>query len=136
MASLMAEDHRPGGRGLQPSRWLQLPVCLRGMAAPNGAHSQAGWTGRPAQLVVAAHGAPMGDGSPHWCKLTGWEYGESSPASGCSSPCARGGWQPPMVHAHRVGGRGDQPSRWLQLSVHLWGMAAPNGAGPQAGGDG
>ena len=40
-----------------------------------------------------------------------------------------------MVEAHGLGrglgGRGFQPSRWLQLTVRLKGMVAPDGAGSQ-----
>ena len=41
-----------------------------------------------------------------------------------------------MTRAHRLGGRGVQHSRWSHLMVRLWGMAARDGAGPQAGGMG
>ena len=37
---LMAQAHRLGGREVQPSRWWQLMVRLRGMAIPDGAGSQ------------------------------------------------------------------------------------------------
>ena len=60
----MARDQRLGGRGVQPSWLLQLTVRLWGMAAPNGAGSNAGETWSPAQLVVVAHGTPVGDGGP------------------------------------------------------------------------
>ena len=43
--------------------WLQLTVCLWGMAALDGAGSEAGGTGSLAQLVGAAYGAPVGDGT-------------------------------------------------------------------------
>ena len=102
----MARPHRLGGRGVQRSRWPQPTVRL--------------W----------------GDGSPQWCGLRGGGDGESSQVSGCSSWCACGGWQPPMARAHRLGGRGVQPSRWSHLTVCLREMAAPIGAGSQVGGTG
>ena len=106
----MARAHGPGGRGVQPRRLSQLTVCLWGMSAPNGADSQARGMGSTAKAVVAAHGAPVGGGSPYWRGLTGWGDGESSPVGGRTSRCACGGWQPVM--------------------------AARDGAGPQAGGTG
>ena len=102
----MARAHRLGGRGVQPSWWSQLSVRAEGMAAPDGAGTQAGVTGSPAQPVVAALSAPVGDGCPQWCRLTGWGDRESSPAGGRSSRCTCGGWQPPMVQAHRLEGQG------------------------------
>ena len=56
----MARAHTLGGRGVHPNRWSQLTLRLWGMAAPNGAGSQAWWTGSLAQLVVAAHYLPGG----------------------------------------------------------------------------
>ena len=84
--------------------------------------------------MVAAHGVPVGDGSPPCRGLTGWE---SSPAGGYMSRCTCGQLQPRMAPAHRLGGTGSpvQPS-WLQLTVRRKGMATPNGAGSQAGGGG
>ena len=101
-----------------------------------GAGPPAAGTGSPAQPVVAAHGAHVGDGIPQWRRPTGLGDGESSPAGGRNSLCACGGWQPPMARAHRLGGRGVQPNRWSQFTMRLWGIAAPNGAGSQAGGKG
>ena len=68
--------------------------------------------GSPAQPVVAAHGALVGDGSPQWRGLTSSGDRESSPAGDRGSWCACGGWQPPMVWAHRLGGRGVLPNWW------------------------
>ena len=95
-------------------------------------------TGSPAQPVVAAHGAPVGDGIPQWRGVTGWGDRESSPTDGCSSRCASVGWQPPMAQSYGLGGggRGVQPNRWSQLVVRLWGMATPQWRGPTSWGDG
>ena len=128
----MARAHGPWGQGVHPSRWSQLTVCFWGMAAPNGAGLQVGGTGSLAQAVVAAHGAPVGDDSPQWRGLTSWGDGESIPTSCCSSRCAYGGRQPPMAMARKLGGRGVQPIRWSQLTVHVRGMVALNAAGPKA----
>ena len=84
-----------------------------------GAGPPAAGMGSPAQPVVAAHGAPVGDGSPQWRGRTGWGDRECSLAGGRGSWCACGGWQPPMVPAHRLGGRGVQPSRRSLLTVRL-----------------
>ena len=54
----MAWAHRMGGRGVQPSRWSQLTVHVKGMIDLDSVGSQAGGTGSPTQLVVATHGAP------------------------------------------------------------------------------
>ena len=125
---------RLGSQGVQPSQWLQLSMCLTGMAPPNGACSQAGGTRSLAQLTVAPHVAPEGDGNPQSRGLAGWGDREFGPAGGCSSRCAYGAWQPPMARAHMLVGRGVQPSRWLHLSVRLWGMAAGYGARSRAWG--
>ena len=134
----MARAQRLGGRGVQPPKKNggRSLVYLWGIAAPNGVGSQAWGTGSPAQPVVAAHGALVGDCSPQWHGLTGWGDGEASPTGGCSLRCARGGWQPPMVRGHRLGAWEVQFSQWSQPTERLKGMAAPNGAGPQAGGGG
>ena len=49
---------------------------LRGMAAPKGRGPLAGGTGSLAQALVAAYGAPTGDGSPHLRRPTSWVLGE------------------------------------------------------------
>ena len=41
-----------------------------------------------------------------------------------------------MAQAHKPGGHGVQARRWSQLRVHLWGMAAHDGAGSRDGGMG
>ena len=102
----MARCHRLGGREVQPGWSLQLAVRLWGMVAPNGAGSHARGTGSVAQLVIAAHGVPVADGNPQWRGLTGRGDGECNPTGGCSSWHTCWGWQPPMVQAHRLGGRG------------------------------
>ena len=76
----LAQDLMLEGQGVQPSRWLQLSVCLKRTAAPNAAGSQA-----------------RGDGV-------------SSPAGGRSLRCAYAGWLPLIARAHRPGGRGVHPS--------------------------
>ena len=124
------------GTGVRPNSWWQLTVHLCGVAAPNGAGSQAERAGSPVQSLVAAYGAPVGDGSPQWHRSTGLGDGEFSPAAGRSSRCACGGWQPPMEQAQRLGGRGVQLSGWSQLTMRLWGVAASNCAGSHAGGTG
>ena len=52
----------PGGSGQCNTSNAE---CLRGTAAPCGPSPPAKGTGSPAQEVVAAYGAPAGDGSPH-----------------------------------------------------------------------
>ena len=51
-------------------------------------------------------------------------------------PRGSGQWQPQTARAHRLGGREVLPSRWSLPMERLRGMAAPNGAGPLAGGGG
>ena len=125
-----------GGRGVLPS-WWSLPMeCLRGMATPNGAGPLAGGTGSPAQLVVAAYGAPWGDGSPQMARAQ-WLGGRGVMPSRWSLPVERlRRSQPPMSWAHWLGGQGVLPSWWSLPMERLRGMAAPNGAGPLAGGTG
>ena len=41
-----------------------------------------------------------------------------------------------MARADWLGRQGVWPSRWLQLTMRVWGMVAPNGAGSQARGTG
>ena len=60
----MAQAYGLGGRGVQPNRWLQLSVRQKGMAAVDGPGSEATGMGGRAVPVVAALGAPKGDGSP------------------------------------------------------------------------
>ena len=59
----MARAPGVAGTGSLANRGLQLKECLRGMAAQvaGGPHSEG--TGSPTQPVVAAQGAPAGDGS-------------------------------------------------------------------------
>ena len=90
----------------------------------------------PPQSRQLAHGAPMGDGSFQWRGLIGLGARGSSHASGPSPQCTCGGWQRPMARAHRRRGQEVQPSQWSQLTVRLWGIAAANGAGSQAGATG
>ena len=62
--------------------------------------------------------------------------GESPPDSGRCLRNAYLRWRPPAARAHRSGGRGVMPRRWLLPKERLWGMAAPCGAGPPARGTG
>ena len=47
-----------------------------------------------------------------------------------------GGWLPPTVRAHLLGGRGGLLRRWPLPMGPVLRMAAPNGAGARAGGRG
>ena len=90
--------------------------------------------GSPTQpAIVAAHDAPVGNGSPWWRKLAILRDEESSIAGGRSSWCNCGGWRPAMARAHSLGGRGVKPNRWSHRMVCTWGMSAPNGAGSETG---
>ena len=44
--------------------------------------------------------------------------------------------QPPMARAHRQGVQGVQPTRWLQLTVRLWGWEPPPARAHRLGGRG
>ena len=83
----MAPAHKLSGPGVQSSRWSRHMERLWGMAAPNGTGPQARGTGSSAQPVVAAEGAPKGDGSPQRRGPTRWGDGEFSEAGGRSSRC-------------------------------------------------
>ena len=43
---------------------------------------------------------------------------------------------PQTARAHHLGGWGPLPSRRSQPKERLWGISAPNGGGPRAGGTG
>ena len=120
---LMARALRLGRRGVLPSQWLQLSVCLKGTAAPTGTSSHARGTGSPAQPVVAAHGAPEGGWLPLRRGLTGRGGGESTLARGCSSRCAFGACLPLMARAHSLGGTGS-PAQLMDAA-----LGAPVGDG-------
>ena len=92
----MARAHRLGGRGVEPRRSLQLIVRLWEMTIPNGTGSQAAGTGSLAQQVVAAQGAPEGDGLRGWC--------------------------PSMVWAHDPGRHGVPLTRWSGPIERMWGI--------------
>ena len=108
----MALAHRLEEWVVQPRRWPQVTLRPWGMAAPNGAGSQA-WEqeiqpSRWSQLTVRWKGmaAPNGAGSQ-----AGGD-GESRPGGVRCLTSAYGGYQPPTVRAHRLGGRGVLPRRW------------------------
>ena len=56
MAAHDGADSQARGQGVQPNRCSQLNVRLWGMAAPDGAGSQVRRMWRPAFPTVAAHG--------------------------------------------------------------------------------
>ena len=96
------------------------------MAAPNSVGPLVGGTARPAQSVVAAYGALVGDGSPQGRGPTGWGDAAYGVPLGDGSPKGRGptSWgdgepcqvapppkifSPPVPHAHKI-----------RHEAHLW----------------
>ena len=78
----------------------------------------------------------VGSGTPAMRGATSCGDGESCPAGCRRLKIACGGWQPPLARVHQLGGRGVLPWRRSPPEEHLWGAAAPIGAGPLAGGTG
>ena len=87
-----------------------------------------------ARSVVAAYGAPPGDGSPQWCGPINLGDVESWLLDGRCLWSACVGWQPPMTRAHGFGGRGVPLCRRSLVKEHLQWLAAPNIGGPLDGG--
>ena len=83
---------------------------------------------------VAAYGAPRRDGNPKHRSPTGWVDGECSPVFGRRLWKSCVGCEPTTARAHGLQGQGVLPSQWSLLKGCLSGIAAPNGAGPQAWG--
>ena len=51
----MVRAHKMGGRGVQPSQWLQLTVQPKGVAAADGAVGSPGCTDRLWRAHTAGH---------------------------------------------------------------------------------
>ena len=159
MAALNGAGPRPGGRGFKLSWWSQPKGRLRGMAACNGAGSPTRGKGILVHSAVAAYGAPAGDGGHEWCWPMGWGNAKFSGAKGAPAgdgttqlckPMCRGTGSPVWSVVLAKGApAGDGSQQWCGLAGwgreilripwsqpmgHLQGMAAPNGAGPRAGG--
>ena len=78
----------------------------------------------------------MGDSSPRRRRPISWGDRQSRPQGGCRLNNAYGGKKPPSARVHDLGRRRVLPRRWSRPKERLWGMAAPIGADPPAGGTG
>ena len=114
-----------GGRGVPSRPWLLPMECRWGMAYPNGTCRLTVGTGSPAQLVVAAYGAPARECSPQKRRPTHWGGGEPCHVRGRCLWSAVGGWQPPTAHGHWPSGWGCLLNRCSSPMESMWGDSSP-----------